>query len=146
MIFPWLDLSLWLPLWKSSCLITLWNMIISSKPCFVIIKIKINQTLVSHILRVKLSSKNHWDEWAFLVIILSSLLYWVILLTQKSLIDYCNFSPNCTNSSNQRSKTYRQPPLCYAAKSPERHQFLGITFCGCLRECLIKLNVYYLVI
>ena len=25
-----------------------WNMIISSKPCFVIIKIKINQTLVSH--------------------------------------------------------------------------------------------------
>ena len=26
-----------------------WNMIISSKPCFVIIKIKINQTLVSHL-------------------------------------------------------------------------------------------------
>ena len=25
-----------------------WNIIISSKPCFVIIKIKINQTLVSH--------------------------------------------------------------------------------------------------
>ena len=101
---------------------------------------------IENILRVKLSSKNPWDEWVFLVIIPSSLLYWVILLTQKSLIDYCDFSSSCANSSNRRSKTYCQPPPCYAAKSPEHHQFLGITFCGCLRECLIKLNVYYLMI
>ena len=36
-----------------------WNMIISSKSCFVIIKIKINQTLVSHFY-LKRKNQNTW--------------------------------------------------------------------------------------
>ena len=47
---PWFLLGL-ICLWIATLEIVLpnhtWNMIISSKPCFVIIKIKINQTLVS---------------------------------------------------------------------------------------------------
>ena len=55
-----------------------WNIIISSKPCFVIIKIKINQTLVSHVCYLRFYTLK--PPYKSSLLIYPSLQYWCFLL------------------------------------------------------------------